>query len=44
MGKEWAMSKFEKLNTMLTMNMEKIIDKKLIGLQNPQKREEIPSC
>ena len=39
------MSKFEKLNTMLTMNMEKIIDKKLQTFKNPgNKEEDTPGC
>ena len=39
MGKEWAMKKFEKLNTMLTMNMEKIIDKKLSTFNTSPKKQ-----
>ena len=44
MGKEWTMNKFGKLNTMLTMNMEKIIDKKLASFSKPKKQEDVPSC
>jgi hypothetical protein len=45
-GKKIIMARFEKLNTMLTISMEKIVDKKLLlmGWQNREKEEDIPTC
>ncbi len=42
-GKEKIMSNFEKLNSMLLMNMEKIIDKKLSKLKQPTIHNEFRS-
>lgn len=38
------MAKFQKLNTMLLMSMEKIVDKKLQMMKAPKKEEDLPSC
>lgn len=38
------MSKFEKLNAMITMSMEKIVDKKLSMMKGKSKQDENPGC
>lgn len=38
------MSKFEKLNAMITMSMEKIVDKKLSMMKGKGKQNENPGC
>lgn len=38
------MGKFQKLNAMITMSMEKIVDKKLSILNGKIKGENVPSC
>jgi hypothetical protein len=43
-GKEAVMAKLQKLNTMLLMNMEKVVDKKLQLMKGPKKEDDTPSC
>ena len=44
MGKEQVMANFQKLNSMILISMEKIIDKKLPEIKTARKTEEKPSC
>lgn len=43
-GKDYVMNKCEKLNTMITMSMEKIIDKKLLMIKREKREEDVPIC